>query len=126
MAKITITGYEVACDPGINHFSTYKGEPIDVNDIQPGMNLERLITSSWWRRSDHAAQAVLIVLFCSFLDVLPSQRFAFLIALVEMRDTGALFHYGINDIFVEFGHSKQIDKVGLSYAYAELWVKVEE
>lgn len=106
MAKITITGYEVASDPGINHFSTYKGEPIDVNDIQPGMNLERLITSSWWRSSMSPKLGTL--------------------TLVEMRDTGALFHYGINDIFVEFGHSKQIDKVGLSYAYAELWVKVEE
>ena len=106
MAKITITGYEVACDPGTNHFSTCKGEPIDVNDIQPGMNLERLITSSWWRSSMSPKLGTL--------------------TLVEMRDTGALFHYGINDIFVEFGDSKQIDKVGLSYAYAELWVKVEE
>ena len=39
MAKITVTGYEVACDPGINHFTTYRGEPIDVNDIQPGIQV---------------------------------------------------------------------------------------
>ena len=105
MAKITVTGYEVACDPGINHFTTYRGEPIDVNDIQPGMNLERLITDSWWRSAVSHKLAAL--------------------TLVELRDTGVVLHYGINDIFVEFGHSKQIDKVGLSYAYGDLWVKVE-
>ena len=106
MAKITVTGYEIACDPGINHVSTYKGEPIDTNDIQPGMDLEKQITDPWWRSAISPKMGVL--------------------TLVEVQETGVVLHYGINDIFVEFGKSKQIDRVGLSYAYGELWVKVEQ
>ena len=105
MAKITITGYEIACDLGVNHVTTYTGEPIDVKDIQPDMDLEKQITDPWWRSRI-------------------SPKFGVL-TFVELRDTGVVLHYGANDIFIEFGHSKQIDKVGLSYAYAELYVKVE-
>ncbi len=106
MAKITITGYEIACDPGINNISTYTGETIDVKDIQPDMDLEKQITDPWWRGSIGPKFGVL--------------------TFVELRDTGVVLHYGDKDIFVEFGKSKQIDKVGLSYAYGELWVKVEQ
>ena len=105
MAKITVTGYEISCDPGINNITSYKGE-IDVNDIQPDMDLEKVITNSWWRSSI-------------------GPKFGKL-TFVELRDNGARFHYGVNDFFVEFGKSEKLEEVGLSYAYAELYVKVEQ
>lgn len=38
---------------------------------------------------------------------------------------GALFRYGEREILAEYGKSKKIDEVGLSYAYGELYVQVE-
>ena len=105
MAKISVWGYEVPSDPGINNFTSYTGA-IDVKDVRPGMDIERLITNRWWRESI-------------------SPKFSQL-TLVEMRPDGAFFRYGASDIFVAFGQSKQVDKVGLSYAYAELHVSVEQ
>lgn len=79
MAKITVTGYEVSCDPGINNITSYKGE-IDTKDITPDMDLERVITDPWWRSS----------------------------------------------IGPKFGKSEKVEQVGLSYAYGELYVKIEQ
>lgn len=104
MAKITVTGYEVSSDPGIQNISSYEGE-IDVKDVTPDMDLEKLITDPWWR------------------DAI-GPKFSKL-TLVELQDTGALFRYGANDFFLAFGHSEKVDKVGLSYAYGELYVKIE-
>ena len=105
MAVVKVTGYEVSSDPGIQNFSSYKGE-IDTKDITPDMDLERLITNPWWR------EAI-------------GPKFAKL-TLVELRENGALFHYGERDIFVEFGQSEKIEQVGLSYAYGELYVGIEQ
>ena len=105
MAVVKVTGYEVSCDPGIQNISSYKGE-IDTKDITPDMDLERVITNPWWR------EAI-------------GPKFKKLI-FVELRENGALFHYGDRDIFVEFGKSEKVDQVGLSYAYGELYVSVEK
>ena len=104
MAIIKVTGYEVSSDPGIQNFTTYKGE-IDVKDVTPDMDIERVITNPWWRS-----------------EIGP--KFGKL-SFVELRPEGALFRYGEREILVEYGQSKQIDKVGLSYAYGELHVNVE-
>ena len=104
MAKISVIGYEVSSDPGIQNISSYEGE-IDTKDVQPDTDLEKLITNPWWRNAI-------------------GPKFAKL-SLVELQDTGARFRYGENDFFLEFGESKQVDKVGLSYAYGELYVKME-
>ena len=105
MAKVIVYGYEIACDPGINNITSYEGE-IDVQDIQPDMDIERIITNPWWREA-----------------IGPKFK---KLTFVELRENGALFHYGDRDIFVEFGKSEEVDKVGLSYAYGELHVKVEK
>ena len=106
MATIHITGYVVSSDPGIRHFSTYKGKDLDTADITPDMDLEReSITDSWWRSE-------------------VARKFAIL-KFVELRENGILFQYGENEVFVEFGKSKLIDRVGLSYAYGELYVEVK-
>ena len=105
MAKVTVTGYEISCDPGINNITSYKGE-IDTKDITPDIDLERVITDPWWR------EAI-------------GPKFGKL-TFVEQRDNGALFHYGENDFFVEFGKSEKVEQVGLSYAYGELFVKIEQ
>ena len=105
MATIKLTGYEISSDPGINNITSYEGE-IDVKDIQPDMDIERVITNPWWR------EAI-------------GPKFAKL-TFVELRENGALFHYGDRDIFVEFGKSEKVDQVGLSYAYGELHIKVEK
>jgi hypothetical protein len=102
---IKVTGYEISSDPGIRNFSTYKGE-IDVKDVTPDMDIERVITNPWWRS-----------------EIGP--KFGKL-TFVELRPEGALFKYGEREILVEYGKSKQIDEVGLSYAYGELWVEVIE
>ena len=103
MATIKVTGYEVSCDPGIQNFTTYKGE-IDVKDITPDMDIEKVITNPWWRS-----------------EIGP--KFGKL-TFVELRPEGALFQYGEREILAEYGKSKKIDEVGLSYAYGELWVEV--
>ena len=103
MAIIKVQGYEVSSDPGIQNFSSYKGQ-IDVKDIAPDQNLAYVPENPWWR-SDIA------------------HRFARLL-FVEMRPEGALLRYGDQEMLVEYGKSKQIDEVGLSYAYGELWVEV--
>ena len=105
MAVIKVTGYEVSCDPGIQNISSYKGE-IDVKDVTPDMDIERVITDPWWREA-----------------IGPKFK---KLTFVELRDNGALFHYGDNDIFVEFGKSEKVDQVGLSYAYGELYVQIEK
>jgi len=104
MATISVYGYEVSCDPGINNITSYKGS-INAADVQPDMNLTRIVEDKWW-----------------LSDLAP--RFGKL-TLLELRDNGALFRYGGNDFLVEFGKSKEVAKVGLSYAYAELHVKIE-
>lgn len=107
MATIHITGYVESSDPGIRNFSTYKGNDLDTADITPEMDLEReSITDSWWRSE-------------------VARKFAIL-KFVELRENGILFQYGENEVFVEFGKSKLIDRVGLSYAYGELYVEVEK
>ncbi len=105
MAKVTVTGYEISCDPGINNITSYKGE-IDTKDITPDMDLERVITDPWWREA-----------------IGPKFK---KLTFVKQRDNGALFHYGENDFFVEFGKSEKVEQVGLSYAYGELFVKIEQ
>ncbi|MBR1878998.1 MAG: hypothetical protein IJ814_08380 [Paludibacteraceae bacterium] len=105
MAVIKVTGYEISSDPGIQNISSYKGET-DTKDITPDMDLERLITDPWW---------------CSAIG----PKFKKL-TLVELRDTGAVFHYKGEDFFVEFGKSQKVEQVGLSYAYGELWVEVKQ
>ena len=105
MATIKLTGYEIACDPGINNITSYEGE-IDTKDITPDMDIERVITNPWWREA-----------------IGPKFK---KLTFVELRENGALFHYGDRDIFVEFGKSEKVDQVGLSYAYGELHIKVEK
>ena len=105
MATIKLTGYEISSDPGINNITSYEGE-IDVKDIQPDMDIERVITNPWWREA-----------------IGPKFK---KLTFVELRENGALFHYGDRDIFVEFGKSEKVDQVGLSYAYGELHIKVEK
>lgn len=105
MAVIKVTGYEVSSDPGIQNFTTYKGE-IDVKDVTPDMDIERVITNPWWRS-----------------EIGP--KFSKL-SFVELRPEGALFRYGEREILAEYGKSKKIDEVGLSYAYGELYVQVEK
>ena len=105
MAKVTVTGYEISCDPGINNITSYKGE-IDTKDITPDIDLARVITDPWWREA-----------------IGPKFK---KLTFVEQRDNGALFHYGENDFFVEFGKSEKVEQVGLSYAYGELFVKIEQ
>ena len=104
MARIIVYGYEISCDPGIQNITSYNGES-DVKDITPGMDLEKLIKDPWWR------EAI-------------GPKFSKL-TLAEIQDNGALFRYGENDFFLEFGQSKQVDKVGLSYAYGELYVQID-
>ena len=105
MATIKLTGYEISSDPGINNITSYEGE-IDIKDIQPDMDIERVITNPWWREA-----------------IGPKFK---KLTFVELRENGALFHYGDRDIFVEFGKSEKVDQVGLSYAYGELHIKVEK
>lgn len=103
MAIIKVIGYEVSSDPGIRNFTSYEGA-IDVKDVTPDMDIERVITNPWWRS-----------------EIGP--KFAKL-SLVELHPEGALFQYGEREILAEYGKSKKIDDVGLSYAYGELWVEV--
>ena len=105
MAVVKVTGYEVSCDPGIQNISSYKGE-IDTKDITPDMDIERIITNPWWREA-----------------IGPKFK---KLTFVELRENGALFHYGENDFFVEFGKSEKVEQVDLSYAYGELYVSVEK
>ena len=105
MAVVKVTGYEVSCDPGIQNISSYKGE-IDTKDITPDMDIERIITNPGWREA-----------------IGPKFK---KLTFVELRENGALFHYGENDFFVEFGKSEKVEQVGLSYAYGELYVSVEK
>lgn len=105
MATIKLTGYEISSDPGINNITSYEGK-IDVKDIQPDMDIERVITNPWWREA-----------------IGPKFK---KLTFVELRENGALFHYGDRDIFVEFGKSEKVEQVGLSYAYGELYVSVEK
>ena len=105
MATIKLTGYEISSDPGINNITSYEGK-IDVKDIQPDMDIERVITNPWWREA-----------------IGPKFK---KLTFVELRENGALFHYGENDFFVEFGKSEKVEQVGLSYAYGELYVSVEK
>ena len=104
MAIIKVYGYEVSSDPGIQNFTTYKGE-IDMKDVTPDMDIERVITNPWWRS-----------------EIGP--KFGKL-SFVELRPEGALFRYGEREILVAYGKTKKIDEVGLSYAYGELHVQVE-
>ena len=103
MAVIKLQGYEVSSDPGIQNFTSYRGQ-IDVKDITPDMDIERVITNPWWRS-----------------EIGP--KFSKL-TFVELRPEGALFRYGEQEILAEYGKSKKIDEVGLSYAYGELYVEV--
>ena len=105
MAVVKVTGYEVSCDPGIQNISSYKGE-VDTKDITLDMDLERLISDSWWREA-----------------IGPKFK---KLTFVELRENGALFHYGENDFFVEFGKNAKVEQVGLSYAYGELYVGIEQ
>ena len=77
-----------------------------MKDVTPDMDIERVITNPWWRS-----------------EIGP--KFGKL-TFVELRPEGALFKYGEREILVEYGKSKRIDEVGLSYAYGELWVEVIE
>lgn len=106
MNKITIhlTGYVSAVDPGIVHTSTSEGS-IDMADVTPGMNLNTLL-EDWWR-SDVAGKIA---------------PFYF----VEQREDGALFRYGERVFLVEFGNSRRVDEVGLSYAYGGLYVSLKK
>ena len=103
MAIIKVYGNEVSSDPGIRNFTTYEGQ-IDVKDVTPDMDIERVITNPWWRS-----------------EIGP--KFGKL-TFIELRPEGALFKYGEREILAEYGKAKQIDEVGLSYAYGELYVKV--
>ena len=105
MAKVTVTGYEISCDPGIQNITPYSGS-IDVKDIEPDMDVEKVIDNPWWRGS----------IACKFKKL----------TFVELRENGAVFHYGDRNIFVEFGKSEKVEEVGLSYAYAELYVGIEQ
>ncbi len=105
MPTIHVTGYVVSSDPGIRNFSSYQGT-VDTAGLAPGMDVERLaITDSWWRSE-------------------VGRKFAEL-QFIELRENGILFQYGANAIFVEFGKSKKIAEVGLSYAYGELYIEVK-
>lgn len=105
MAKITIYGYVVACDPGINNFSAYKGT-IDTADIKSDMDLKQIVTDSWWRSEI-------------------AHRFTKL-TFIELCPEGVLMQYGENQVLVKYGGTKYFDKVGLSYAYAQLVASVED
>jgi|GEM_PF-6805877 len=105
MPIIHVTGYVVSSDPGIRNFSSYQGI-VDTAGLAPGTDVERqAITDSWWRSE-------------------VGRKFAEL-QFIELREDGILFQYGANAIFVEFGKSKKIAEVGLSYAYGELYVEVK-
>jgi len=106
MAKVTLWGYVVACDPGCNNMESYHGS-IDTADIQPDQDLTNIIENPWWRSSIN-------------------YRFSKL-TFVELREADALFRYGESEVVVPFGaeKAKQLEQVGLSYAYAELYVQVE-
>jgi hypothetical protein len=105
MAKITIWSYVVACDPGCNNISSYKGT-IDMSDVTPTTDLTRIVDDKWWLSE-------------------VGDRFGQL-TFVALEPDGAVFHYGAQDVVVPYGsdRNKLIDKVGLSYAYAELCVQV--
>ena len=103
MAVIKVTGYEVSSDPGIQNYTSYKGQ-IDVKDVTPEMDIERVITNPWWR------EAI-------------GPKFAKL-SLVALRPEGALFRYGEREIPVRYGESVKVDEVGLSYAYGELYIEI--
>ena len=107
MAKITIWGYVTACDPGINNLSSYKGS-IDVSDLKPEQDLTVLPDDSWWKSEI-------------------AYKFGKL-TFVELRPDGALFRYGEREILAPYGadKNKRVDEVGLSYAYAEIYVQVEQ
>ena len=105
MATIKVIGDVTSSDPGIQNSSSYEGI-IDSAEVQPGQNLVMIVTSSWWRSE-------------------VGRRFGKL-TLIEVREDGVLFQYGINEVFAEYGKFKFIDKIGLSYSYGSLYVKVSE
>lgn len=104
MATISVWGYVVACDPGCNNISSYHGT-IDTADILPDQDLTYVIEDPWWRSSIN-------------------HRFGKL-TFVEQNEEGVILHYGVQDLLVPFNQTKTLEQVGLSYAYAELTVKVE-
>ncbi len=105
MAKITVTGYVVSSDPGIRNISSYEGS-VDVADIQPEQNIKYIVKDEWW---------------CNVV----AGKFSPLY-FIELRDEGALLKYGENEVLVKYGEEKRLEEVGLSYAYGELFVKVEK
>jgi len=105
MAKITVYASVWSSDPGIVNVSSYEGS-IDAADVQPEQNLKSIVTSQWWRE-----------------DV--AYKFAPL-HLKELRSDGAVFTYGQREVVVPFGKTQFLEEVGLSYAYGDIAVRIDE
>ena len=101
--KLVIVGDVTACDPGINNTSSYKGEAL-CHELMLGQDLRQLITSEWW------ASEI-------------SRSFSSL-KIIDITADGAVLEYGGEEIEVLVGSTKKIDNVGLSYAYATLYVSI--
>ena len=105
MAKITVYASVWSSDPGIVNCSSYEGS-IDAADVQPDRNLKSIVTSQWWRE-----------------DV--AYKFAPL-HLKELRPDGAVFTYGQREVEVPFAKTQFLEEVGLSYAYGDIAVRIDE
>ena len=105
MAKITVYASVWSSDPGIVNMSSYEGS-IDAADVQSEQNLKSIVTSQWWRE-----------------DV--AYKFAPLY-LKELREDGAVFTYGLREVVVPFGKTQSLEEVGLSYAYGDIAVRIDQ
>ena len=105
MAKITVYGSVWSSDPGIVNHSDYQGS-IDAADVTPEKDLVNIVTDKWFRE-----------------DV--AYKFAAL-RLKELREDGAVFTYGINEVFAPFGKTTFLHEVGLSYAYGSISVRIDQ
>lgn len=104
MDTIIVSSDVVACDPGCNHISSYEGS-IPIAEVQPDTELTRhTIKDTWWQGTINAK------FDCLYLK--------------EVRSDGVLFLYGKQEVLVRAGEFTKLQQVGLSYAYAELFVSV--
>lgn len=104
--KITVSSDVTACDPGCNHTTCYSGDA-RISELSLGQELTgTLIKDKWWRD-----------------DI--GYRFSKLY-LIKVLPEGAVFQYGNQEIFVASEQSVKLETVPLSYAYAELFVRVNK
>lgn len=103
-SKIQIVGDITACDPGINNTSSYEGEAL-VSDLKEGQVLDTLIENMSWH--DLAGYKYKRVIF------------------VKATEEGVTLKYGDNEIQLKDKKYLSLGKTGLSYAYAELFVRLQ-